>query len=87
MSHSNSSVPEIWTNSIVSIQDSTKTVPVTMKMDPKGFYVYWVNQSKVITIEIRKGGVGKMLNDWIPFGGKWKLISIFPALENCNPVA
>uniref|UniRef100_A0A3Q0S3F9 1-phosphatidylinositol 4,5-bisphosphate phosphodiesterase n=1 Tax=Amphilophus citrinellus TaxID=61819 RepID=A0A3Q0S3F9_AMPCI len=28
-------------------EDSTKTVPVTMKMDPKGFYVYWMNQSKV----------------------------------------
>ncbi|XP_028250892.1 1-phosphatidylinositol 4,5-bisphosphate phosphodiesterase beta-2 isoform X2 [Parambassis ranga] len=27
-------------------EDSTKTVPVTMKMDPKGFYVYWINQSK-----------------------------------------
>ncbi|KAM8916001.1 1-phosphatidylinositol 4,5-bisphosphate phosphodiesterase beta-2 [Spinachia spinachia] len=30
-------------------EDSTKTVPVTMKMDPKGFYVYWVNQSKETT--------------------------------------
>ncbi|KAM6961312.1 1-phosphatidylinositol 4,5-bisphosphate phosphodiesterase beta-2 [Aplochiton taeniatus] len=27
-------------------EDSTKTVTVTMKMDPKGFYVYWTNQSK-----------------------------------------
>nr|XP_019940270.1 PREDICTED: 1-phosphatidylinositol 4,5-bisphosphate phosphodiesterase beta-2-like [Paralichthys olivaceus] len=27
-------------------EDSTKTVPVTMKMDPKGFFVYWINQSK-----------------------------------------
>ncbi|KAJ4939241.1 hypothetical protein JOQ06_028697 [Pogonophryne albipinna] len=30
-------------------EDSTKTFPVTMKMDPKGFYVYWVNQSKETT--------------------------------------
>ncbi|KAM9341260.1 1-phosphatidylinositol 4,5-bisphosphate phosphodiesterase beta-2 [Symphorus nematophorus] len=30
-------------------EDSTKTVPVTMKMDPKGFYVYWTNQSKETT--------------------------------------
>ncbi|XP_030574955.1 1-phosphatidylinositol 4,5-bisphosphate phosphodiesterase beta-2 [Archocentrus centrarchus] len=30
-------------------EDSTKTVPVTMKMDPKGFYVYWMNQSKETT--------------------------------------
>lgn len=29
------------------LKDSTKTAPVTMKMDPKGFYVYWTNQSKV----------------------------------------
>ncbi|CAB1450048.1 unnamed protein product [Pleuronectes platessa] len=36
-------------NSLVSIKDSTKTVPVTMKMDPKGFYVYWINQSKETT--------------------------------------
>lgn len=28
-------------------QESTKTVPVTMKMDPKGYYLYWTNQSKV----------------------------------------
>uniref|UniRef100_A0A8C6PVU4 Phosphoinositide phospholipase C n=1 Tax=Nothobranchius furzeri TaxID=105023 RepID=A0A8C6PVU4_NOTFU len=27
----------------------SETVPVTMKMDPKGFYVYWVNQSKETT--------------------------------------
>ncbi|KAK5857231.1 hypothetical protein PBY51_010489 [Eleginops maclovinus] len=30
-------------------EDSTKTFPVTMKMDPKGFYVYWINQSKETT--------------------------------------
>ncbi|XP_071354935.1 1-phosphatidylinositol 4,5-bisphosphate phosphodiesterase beta-2 [Trachinotus anak] len=30
-------------------EDSTKTGPVTMKMDPKGFYVYWINQSKETT--------------------------------------
>ncbi|KAM6912530.1 1-phosphatidylinositol 4,5-bisphosphate phosphodiesterase beta-2 isoform 1-T1 [Xenentodon cancila] len=30
-------------------EDSTKTVPVTMKLDPKGFYVYWINQSKETT--------------------------------------
>ncbi|MEQ2246594.1 1-phosphatidylinositol 4,5-bisphosphate phosphodiesterase beta-2 [Ilyodon furcidens] len=30
-------------------EDTTKTVPVTMKMDPKGFYVYWTNQSKETT--------------------------------------
>ncbi|XP_038150427.1 1-phosphatidylinositol 4,5-bisphosphate phosphodiesterase beta-2 isoform X1 [Cyprinodon tularosa] len=30
-------------------EDKTKTVPVTMKMDPKGFYVYWMNQSKETT--------------------------------------
>ncbi|XP_049917797.1 1-phosphatidylinositol 4,5-bisphosphate phosphodiesterase beta-2 [Epinephelus moara] len=30
-------------------EDSTKTVPVTMKMDPKGFYIYWINQSKETT--------------------------------------
>uniref|UniRef100_A0A3P8NK36 1-phosphatidylinositol 4,5-bisphosphate phosphodiesterase n=1 Tax=Astatotilapia calliptera TaxID=8154 RepID=A0A3P8NK36_ASTCA len=30
-------------------EDSTKTVPVTMKMDPKGFFVYWINQSKETT--------------------------------------
>ncbi|XP_039993523.1 1-phosphatidylinositol 4,5-bisphosphate phosphodiesterase beta-2 [Xiphias gladius] len=27
-------------------EDSTKTVPVIMKMDPNGFFVYWINQSK-----------------------------------------
>uniref|UniRef100_A0A8C7FTF9 1-phosphatidylinositol 4,5-bisphosphate phosphodiesterase n=1 Tax=Oncorhynchus kisutch TaxID=8019 RepID=A0A8C7FTF9_ONCKI len=27
-------------------EESTKTVPVTMKMDPKGYYLYWTNQSK-----------------------------------------
>uniref|UniRef100_A0A3Q2THG8 Uncharacterized protein n=1 Tax=Fundulus heteroclitus TaxID=8078 RepID=A0A3Q2THG8_FUNHE len=27
----------------------SETVPVTMKMDPKGFYVYWTNQSKETT--------------------------------------
>ncbi|KAM3871299.1 1-phosphatidylinositol 4,5-bisphosphate phosphodiesterase beta-2 [Diretmus argenteus] len=30
-------------------EDSTKTVPVTMKMDPKGYYLYWINQSKETT--------------------------------------
>uniref|UniRef100_A0A3Q3LDA3 1-phosphatidylinositol 4,5-bisphosphate phosphodiesterase n=1 Tax=Mastacembelus armatus TaxID=205130 RepID=A0A3Q3LDA3_9TELE len=30
-------------------EDSTKTAPVTMKMDAKGFYVYWINQSKETT--------------------------------------
>ncbi|KAM7403939.1 hypothetical protein PAMA_004381 [Pampus argenteus] len=30
-------------------EDSTKTVPITMKMDPKGFYLYWINQSKETT--------------------------------------
>ncbi|XP_061751423.1 1-phosphatidylinositol 4,5-bisphosphate phosphodiesterase beta-2 [Nerophis ophidion] len=30
-------------------EDSTKTVPVTMKMDMKGFYLYWTNQSKETT--------------------------------------
>ncbi|XP_071377778.1 1-phosphatidylinositol 4,5-bisphosphate phosphodiesterase beta-2 [Centroberyx affinis] len=30
-------------------EDSTKTVPVTMKMDSKGYYVYWTNQSKETT--------------------------------------
>lgn len=35
-------------DSSVSTKDSTKTAPVTMKMDPKGFYLYWINQSKVI---------------------------------------
>lgn len=32
----------------MSTKDTTKTVPVTMKIDPKGFYLYWINQSKVI---------------------------------------
>lgn len=41
-----SSIQEVL-NKFVSIKDSTKTVPVTMKMDPKGFFVYWINQSKV----------------------------------------
>ncbi|XP_046874198.1 1-phosphatidylinositol 4,5-bisphosphate phosphodiesterase beta-2 isoform X2 [Hypomesus transpacificus] len=27
-------------------EESTKTVTVTMKMDPKGYYLYWTNQSK-----------------------------------------
>lgn len=35
-------------DSSVSTKDSTKTAPVTMKMDPKGFYLYWINQSKVV---------------------------------------
>ncbi|KAM3594854.1 uncharacterized protein V6R79_015053 [Siganus canaliculatus] len=30
-------------------EDSTKTAPVTMKLDPKGYYVYWINQSKETT--------------------------------------
>uniref|UniRef100_A0A8C5GYX7 1-phosphatidylinositol 4,5-bisphosphate phosphodiesterase n=1 Tax=Gouania willdenowi TaxID=441366 RepID=A0A8C5GYX7_GOUWI len=30
-------------------EDSRKTTPVTMKMDPKGFFVYWINQSKETT--------------------------------------
>ncbi|TDG98691.1 hypothetical protein EPR50_G00203190 [Perca flavescens] len=30
-------------------EDSTKTAPITMKMDPKGFYIYWINQSKETT--------------------------------------
>ncbi|KAM9842970.1 1-phosphatidylinositol 4,5-bisphosphate phosphodiesterase beta-2 [Aulostomus maculatus] len=30
-------------------EDSTKTFPVTMKMDQRGFYIYWVNQSKETT--------------------------------------
>ncbi|TKS86546.1 1-phosphatidylinositol 4,5-bisphosphate phosphodiesterase beta-2 [Collichthys lucidus] len=30
-------------------EDSTKTHPVTMKMDPKGFYIYWITQSKETT--------------------------------------
>lgn len=38
-------------DSSVSTKDSTKTAPVTMKMDPKGFYLYWINQSKVIDVE------------------------------------
>ncbi|KAA0711666.1 1-phosphatidylinositol 4,5-bisphosphate phosphodiesterase beta-2 [Triplophysa tibetana] len=27
-------------------EDSKKTIPVTLKMDPKGFYLVWTNQSK-----------------------------------------
>lgn len=38
----------VSTNACVSTKDSTKIAPVTMKMDPKGFYLYWINQSKVI---------------------------------------
>lgn len=41
----------------VSVKDSTKTSPVVMKMDPKGFYVYWTNQSKVGDVR-RVGRVG-----------------------------
>lgn len=48
-------------------EDSKKTTPVTMKMDPKGFYLYWVNQSKetefldVATIrDTRAGKYAKM---------------------------
>lgn len=44
-------------------EDSRKTSPVTMKMDSKGFYVYWTNQSKEITFldvaTIRDTRVGK----------------------------
>uniref|UniRef100_A0A3Q3GKV2 Phosphoinositide phospholipase C n=1 Tax=Labrus bergylta TaxID=56723 RepID=A0A3Q3GKV2_9LABR len=44
-------------------EDSTKTHPVTMKMDPKGFYVYWINQSKETTFldvaTIRDTRIGK----------------------------
>lgn len=38
----------VSTNACVSMKDSTKTTPITMKIDPKGFYLYWINQSKVI---------------------------------------
>ncbi|TRY92491.1 hypothetical protein DNTS_028194 [Danionella cerebrum] len=27
-------------------EDSKKTTPVTMKMDPKGYFLFWINQSK-----------------------------------------
>ncbi|CAN9502256.1 unnamed protein product [Ophioblennius macclurei] len=44
-------------------EESTKTAPVTMKMDPKGFYVYWINQSKETTFldvaTIRDTRIGK----------------------------
>ncbi|XP_055011004.1 1-phosphatidylinositol 4,5-bisphosphate phosphodiesterase beta-2 [Boleophthalmus pectinirostris] len=44
-------------------EDSTKTSPVTMKMDSKGFYIYWINQSKETTLldvaTIRDTRVGK----------------------------
>ncbi|KAI1895437.1 hypothetical protein AGOR_G00106270 [Albula goreensis] len=30
-------------------EDSSKTSVVTMKMDPKGFYLYWINQNKEMT--------------------------------------
>uniref|UniRef100_A0A672Y811 1-phosphatidylinositol 4,5-bisphosphate phosphodiesterase n=1 Tax=Sphaeramia orbicularis TaxID=375764 RepID=A0A672Y811_9TELE len=44
-------------------EDSTKTGPVTMKMDSKGFYLYWINQSKETTFLdvaiIRDTRVGK----------------------------
>uniref|UniRef100_A0A665UW96 1-phosphatidylinositol 4,5-bisphosphate phosphodiesterase n=1 Tax=Echeneis naucrates TaxID=173247 RepID=A0A665UW96_ECHNA len=44
-------------------EDSTKTAPVTMRMDPKGFYVYWINQSKETTFldvaTIRDTRIGK----------------------------
>ncbi|KAG8013614.1 1-phosphatidylinositol 4 [Nibea albiflora] len=44
-------------------EDSTKTHPVTMKMDPKGFYVYWTTQSKETTFldvqTIRDTRIGK----------------------------
>lgn len=54
---SNVDVWQLWFRGLSSInvsffiQDSTKTHPVTMKMDPKGFYVYWINQSKVINTQ------------------------------------
>lgn len=41
----------VTASSLVSLKESTKTSPVTMKMDPKGFYVYWINQSKVISFK------------------------------------
>ncbi|KAK1793389.1 hypothetical protein P4O66_011772 [Electrophorus voltai] len=31
-------------------EDSTRTTPVIMKIDPKGFYLYWINQSKEIEL-------------------------------------
>ncbi|XP_060789977.1 1-phosphatidylinositol 4,5-bisphosphate phosphodiesterase beta-2 isoform X2 [Neoarius graeffei] len=31
-------------------EDSSRTVPVTMKMDPKGFFLYWMNSSKEVEI-------------------------------------
>ncbi|XP_017331055.1 1-phosphatidylinositol 4,5-bisphosphate phosphodiesterase beta-2 [Ictalurus punctatus] len=31
-------------------EDSSRTVPVTMKMDPKGFFLYWLNSSKEVEI-------------------------------------
>uniref|UniRef100_A0A671M8F9 1-phosphatidylinositol 4,5-bisphosphate phosphodiesterase n=1 Tax=Sinocyclocheilus anshuiensis TaxID=1608454 RepID=A0A671M8F9_9TELE len=43
-------------------EDSKKTTPVTMKMDPKGFYLYWINQSKetefldIVTIRDTRAG-------------------------------
>ncbi|CAL9686384.1 unnamed protein product [Knipowitschia caucasica] len=44
-------------------EESTKTSPVTMKMDAKGFYIYWINQSKETTLldvaTIRDTRVGK----------------------------
>ncbi|KAJ3613439.1 hypothetical protein NHX12_019688 [Muraenolepis orangiensis] len=44
-------------------EDSTKTSPVTMKMDSKGYYLYWINQSKDTTFldvaHIRDTRVGK----------------------------
>ncbi|CAL8272202.1 unnamed protein product [Merluccius merluccius] len=44
-------------------EDSTKTSPVTMKMDSKGYYLYWINQSKETTFldvaHIRDTRIGK----------------------------
>ncbi|CAL8286146.1 unnamed protein product [Lota lota] len=44
-------------------EESTKTGPVTMKMDPKGYYLYWTNQSKETTFldvaHIRDTRIGK----------------------------
>ncbi|XP_060735080.1 1-phosphatidylinositol 4,5-bisphosphate phosphodiesterase beta-2 [Tachysurus vachellii] len=44
-------------------EDSSRTVPVTMKMDPKGFFLYWINSSKEVEIvdmaTIRDTRIGK----------------------------
>ncbi|TTC73825.1 1-phosphatidylinositol 4,5-bisphosphate phosphodiesterase beta-2 [Bagarius yarrelli] len=31
-------------------EDSSRTTPVTMKMDPKGYFLYWINSSKEVEI-------------------------------------